>query len=324
MLRNPLARTIVQRIGLAILTLFIISLVIFSAVAFLPGDFARITLGQSATPETVAAFEKEIGLNKPAPERYLQWIAGAVRGDFGSSFAARPGYPRTVIDVVGFRLRNTLLLAGVTAAIAVPLALGLGILAALYRNSWFDRIVNVVTLTTISFPEFFVAYVLMLLLAVRFRVFHPLSTLDPGIGPVETLRRIALPVFTLTLVIVAHMMRMTRAAIIGLLASQYIEMARIKGASPARVILRHALPNAWAPIANVVAFNLAYLVVGVVVVEVVFVYPGIGQAMVDAVRSRDIPVVQACALIFAATYILLNLTADVIAIATNPKLLHPR
>jgi peptide/nickel transport system permease protein len=128
----------------------------------------------------------------------------------------------------------------------------------------------------------------------------------------------------LVLVILAHMMRMTRAAIIGLLASPYIEMARLKGVSPAQVILRHALPNAWAPIANVIAFNLAYLVVGAVIVEVVFVYPGIGQAMVDAVRSRDIPVVQACALVFAVTYILLNLLADVISIATNPRLLHPR
>jgi peptide/nickel transport system permease protein len=140
----------------------------------------------------------------------------------------------------------------------------------------------------------------------------------------ERIARCALPAMTLTLVIVAHMMRMTRAAIINLLASPYIEMAQLKGVPRAQVILHHALPNAWAPIVNIIAFNLAYLVVGVVVVEVVFVYPGIGQLMVDSVTSRDIPVVQACALIFAATYILLNLTADIIAIVTNPRLLHPR
>lgn len=323
-LRNPLIQTVLKRLGLGLVTLFFVSLIIFSGVAFLPGNFAQAILGQSATPETVAAFEKEVGLDKPAPERYLEWIGGVLRGDFGSSFSARPGYPRTVLDVIGFRLENTLLLAGVTALVAVPLALALGILAALYRNSWFDRSVNVATLATISLPEFFVAYVLMLFLAVKFPIFHSLSTLNPSMGLLEILQRIALPVLTLTLVIVAHMMRMTRAAIIGLLASPYIEMAHIKGVSPLRLILRHALPNAWAPIANVVAFNLAYLVVGVVVVEVVFVYPGIGQAMVDAVRSRDIPVVQACSLIFAATYILLNLTADVISIVTNPRLLHPR
>jgi peptide/nickel transport system permease protein len=313
-----------QRLGLGLITLFVVSLIIFSAIEFLPGDFAKAILGQSATPETVEAFQKEIGLDKPPVERYITWISGILQGDFGSSFSSRVGFRRTVLDIIAPRLWNTLFLAGITALIAIPLALGLGLLAALYRNSLFDRAVNALTLTTISFPEFFVAYILMLFLAVKFPIFHSLSNVSPDMPFLDRLERTALPVLTLTLVILAHMMRMTRAAIIGLLASPYIEMARLKGVSPGQVILRHALPNAWAPIANVIAFNLAYLVVGAVVVEVVFVYPGIGQAMVDAVRSRDIPVVQACALIFAATYILLNLLADVISIATNPRLLHPR
>jgi peptide/nickel transport system permease protein len=321
---HPLLRTVLQRLGLGFITLFVVSLIIFSAIEFLPGDFAKAILGQAATPETVEAFQKEIGLDKPPVERYLSWIGGVLQGDFGSSFSSRVGFRRTVLDIIAPRLLNTLFLAGITALIAVPLALGLGLLAALYRNSIFDRAVNAVTLTTISFPEFFVAYILMLFLAVKFPIFHSLSNVSLDMPFFERLQRSALPVLTLTLVIVAHMMRMTRAAIIGLLASPYIEMARLKGVSPGQVILRHALPNAWAPIANVVAFNLAYLVVGAVIVEVVFVYPGIGQAMVDAVRSRDIPVVQACALIFAVTYILLNLLADIIAIATNPRLLHPR
>jgi peptide/nickel transport system permease protein len=321
---HPLLRTVLQRLSLGLITLFVVSLIIFSAIEFLPGDFAKAILGQSATPETVEAFQKELGLDKPAVERYLNWIGGILQGDFGSSFSSRVGFRRTVIDIIGPRLLNTLFLAGITALIAVPLAVGLGLLAALYRNSWFDRGINAVTLTTISFPEFFVAYILMLFLAVKFPIFHSLSNISPGMPFLEKLQRSALPVLTLTLVIVAHMMRMTRATIIGLLSSPYIEMARLKGVSPAQVIVRHALPNAWAPIANVIAINLAYLIVGAVVVEVVFVYPGIGQAMVDAVRSRDIPVVQACALIFAVTYILLNLIADVISIATNPRLLHPR
>ena len=211
-----------------------------------------------------------------------------------------------------------------TALCAVPLALFLGLTAALYRNSWYDRSVNVTTLTTISMPEFFVAYVLILLFASLWPVFPSLATVDADMALGERMKRIALPAITLTLVIVAHMMRMTRAAIINLLASPYIEMARLKGASRSEIILKHALPNAWAPIATVIAFNLAFLVVGVVVVEVVFVYPGIGQLMVDSVTTRDIPVVQACALIFAATYIILNLIADVIGIVTNPRLLHPR
>ncbi len=321
---HPLLRTVLQRLGLGLITLFVVSLIIFSAIEFLPGDFAKAILGQSATPETVEAFQKEIGLDKPAHERYLNWIGGVLQGDFGSSFSSRVGFRRSVMEIIAPRLLNTLFLAGITALVAIPLALGLGLLAALYRNSIFDRAVNAVTLTTISFPEFFVAYILMLFLAVKFPIFHSLSNVSADMPFFEKLQRTALPVLTLTLVIVAHMMRMTRAAIISLLASPYIEMARLKGVSPGQIILRHALPNAWAPIANVIAFNLAYLVVGAVVVEVVFVYPGIGQAMVDAVRSRDIPVVQACALIFAVTYILLNLLADVISIATNPRLLHPR
>jgi peptide/nickel transport system permease protein len=206
----------------------------------------------------------------------------------------------------------------------VPLSLFLGILAALYRNSWFDRIINSVTLTTIAMPEFFIAYVLMLFLAVKFRWFFSLSTVGADTPFLEHMERAALPALTMTLVTVAYMMRTTRAAIISLLASPYIEMAQLKGVSKSQVVIRHALPNAWAPIATIIAFSLAYLVVGVVVVEVVYVYPGIGQLMVDAVSSRDMPVVQGCALIFAATYILLNLLADIVSIITNPRLLHPR
>jgi peptide/nickel transport system permease protein len=322
---HPILKTILQRLGLGLLTLFVVSIIIFSSMQFLPGDFATAVLGQSATPETVAAFRKELGLNDPAVVRYIQWIGGVVQGDFGSSFSGRSaGREREVMELIAPRLWNTLFLAGLTAAIAVPLSLALGITAALYRNSLYDRTINATTLTTISFPEFFVAYILILLLATLWKVFPSLANVRPDTPLMDRIYMCALPALTLTLVIVAHMMRMTRAAIINLLASPYIEMARLKGVSSSKVILKHALPNAWAPIVNVIAFNLAYLVVGVVVVEVVFVYPGIGQLMVDAVSTRDIPVVQACALIFAATYILLNLFADIVSIVTNPRLLHPR
>ena len=325
---HPVLRTVLQRLGLGFLTLLIVSIIIFSSLELLPGDFARAILGQAATPETVAAFQKEIGLDKPATTRYFNWITSALQGDFGTSFSGRSGGSagavRQVSDLIEPRLYNTLFLAAMTAIIAVPLALTMGIMAALYRNSWFDRTVNAMTLTTISFPEFFVAYILMLFLAVKYPIFPSLANVSETTPLLERINRCMLPSITLTLVIVAHMMRMTRAAIINLLASPYIEMAQLKGVSRTNVIVHHALPNAWAPIVNVIAFNLAYLVVGVVVVEVVFVYPGIGQLMVDSVTSRDIPVVQACALIFAATYILLNLFADVISIITNPRLLHPR
>ena len=198
------------------------------------------------------------------------------------------------------------------------------LLAALYRNTIFDRAANITTLSSISSPEFFMAYVLMLFLAFLNPIFPSLSNIYDGMPFGERLEKSMLPALTLTLVVTAHMMRMTRAAIINLLASPYIEMARLKGLSPMRVIVKHALPNALAPIINVIALNLAYLITGVVVVEVVFVYPGIGQLFVDSVKIRDIPVVQACCLIFAAAYILLNLTADVLSILSNPRLRHPK
>ncbi|MEC8121546.1 MAG: ABC transporter permease, partial [Pseudomonadota bacterium] len=266
--------------------------------------------------------------------RYFDWLVGALQFDFGTSFAkanfssyagtSSTANFGTVADQIAPRFANTLFLAAVTACIAVPLSLLIGVLAALYRYSIFDRIANVSTLTSISSPEFFVAYVLILVLAVLNPVFPSLSNIHDGMDFAQKLQKTMLPALTLTLVVTAHMMRMTRAAIINLLASPYIEMARLKGLSPFRIILFHALPNALAPIINVIALNLAYLITGVVVVEVVFVYPGVGQLFVDSVKIRDIPVVQACCLVFAAAYISLNLLADVMSILSNPRLRLPK
>ena len=324
---HPVLRTCVQRLGLGAITLLVVSLIVFGMIELLPGNFAQALLGQAATPEVVENFAKRAGLDRPFVERYGEWLGNAAQGDFGVTYSSLTAAGReavTVASLIGPRLANTLFLAGVVAIIAVPLALTMGLLAALYRNSIFDRIINVTTLTSISVPEFLVGYILMLFLAVRNPWFYSLATIDSTTPFSEHIARMALPVLTLVLVIVAHMMRMTRAAIINLLSSAYIETARLKGLPPGRVIVHHALPNAWAPIATVVALNLAYLIVGVVVVEVVFAYPGIGQLMVTAVQSRDIPVVQACAIIFALAYILLNLVADIAAIVSNPRLLHPR
>ena len=308
-----------RRLALGLLTLFVISVVIFFATELLPGDLARELLGQSATPETLAALRAQLGLDLPAPVRYWNWLTAVVQGDMGVSLGNR----RPVADLIAARLGNTLFLAAYAAAMAVPLSLMLGILAALWRNSVFDRGVNAMALTSISFPEFFVAYILIFALA-QTGVFPSMVRISPSTTTASLLYQAFLPALTLTLVVTAHMMRMTRAAIINLMASPYIEMARLKGVPPLRIILRHALPNALAPIINVVALNLAYLITGVVVVEVVFVYPGLGQLMVDAVSNRDIAVVQAVALIFAAAYVALNLLADVLATLSNPRLLHPR
>lgn len=311
---------IVKRLALGLLTLFIVSILIFGAVAFLPGDVAQQVLGQGATEENVAALRLRMGLDQPAWARYLDWLSGVVVGDFGESLVTGG----RVSAEIGPRFLNTLYLATYAAVIAVPVAIILGVVVALLRNSIFDRVANVAALTAISSPEFFLGYVLILYLSVKTGYFPSLASINDGMSLWEYLHRTFLPALTMVLVVMAHMMRMTRASIINLLSSPYIEMARLKGTPPWKVVVHHALPNAWAPIINVVALNLAYLVTGVVLVEVVFVYPGIGQRLVDAVTKRDFPVVQACCLIFAATFILLNLAADIGAILTNPRLRHPK
>ena len=317
---SPILKIILSRLAMGFLTLPIVSALIFSAIELLPGDIATETLGQSATEETVAAFKERFNLNEPMHLRYLYWLQDAIHGDFGVSLSNQ----RPIAELIASRAENTFFLAGYAALIAVPVALVLGMLAALYRNTAFDKGVSGATLAAISFPEFFVAYILVLIFSVALGWFPSLSSVDAGIGLGERLYRTFLPALTLTLIVVAHMMRMTRAAIINLLALPYVEMAHLKGMRRWRVIAVHALPNALAPIINVVALNLAYLVVGVVLVEVVFVYPGLGQLLVDSVSNRDVPIVQAACLIFAATYILLNMAADILSIIANPRLLHPR
>ena len=317
---NNILRMLAQRLSLGLLTLFVVSLIIFLGVSLLPGDAAQAMLGQFATPETVDALRERMGLDQPGYIRYFTWLGGILQGDFGVSISNN----REIADLLGGRFANTLFLAVMAASISVPIALALGITAALYRNSLYDRAVNIVTLSSISTPEFFVAYILILIFSVNLGWFPSLANVGPD---TDFLRRVyvcILPALTLTLVVVAHMMRMTRAAIINLLAQPYIEMAALKGIARRRIIIRHALPNAWAPIINVIVINLAYLIVGVVIVEVVFVYPGLGQLLVDSVQRRDLPVVQACSLVFAATYVLLNLSADILSILTNPRLLHPK
>ena len=317
---NKILTMILQRFGLGLVTLFVVSAIIFLGVEFLPGDIAEALLGQGASPENVAALRHKLGLDVPAHTRYINWWSNVLQGDFGTSLANG----RDIAGLIKIRLANTLFLAGGAASVSVPLAIIFGILAALYRNSLYDRSVNVITLGAVSAPEFLVAYILILYFSVTLGWFPSLSNVDANTTFLERLHRVALPATTLTGVILAYMMRMVRASIINLLASAYIEMAHLKGMSKLRVIVKHALPNAWAPISNIIAISLAYLVVGVVVVEVVFIYPGLGQLMVDSVSTRDIPVVQACSMIFAGTYILLNLSADIVSICTNPRLLHPK
>ena len=312
-------KMILKRLVLGVLTLLLLSLLIFLSVEALPGDLAETILGQQATPENVAAIRKELGLDLPAHTRYLNWLGGILQGDFGNSLALK----KPISGLLAPRLQNTLFLTLYTACIAVPLALILGMAASLFRNGYFDRISNATALSAISMPEFFVGYIMIYFFALS-GYFPSMANINPNTAFIDKLYVCFLPALTLTLVVTAHMMRMTRAAIINVLALPYIEMANLKGVKPRRVIVHHALPNAIAPIVNVVALNLAYLITGVVIVEIVFVFPGLGQLMVDGVKFRDVPVVQATALIFASAYVGLNLLADIISTITNPRLMRQR
>jgi peptide/nickel transport system permease protein len=313
-------RIILTRLALGLVTLVAVSILIFAATEVLPGDVASAVLGQGATPETLAVYRKELGLDRPATTRYIEWFYGAVRGDLGVSMTNK----RAIAEELAPRFMNTMFLALFAAAIAVPLSVGLGILSAINEGKFIDRAANVISLMTISVPEFFIAYVLILVFAVNLDWLPSLATVYPDMSIPERLFVTALPAITLTMLVAAHMLRMTRASVLSIMSQPYIEMAFLKGLSRTRIIIRHALPNAAAPIIAVVALNLAYLIVGVVVIEVVFVYPGVGQLMVDAVSKRDLPVVQACGLIFAGAFVLLNTAADILAILVNPRLRKPR
>jgi peptide/nickel transport system permease protein len=317
---HPVLKLVVQRLALGLVLLFAVSLVIFLGTEALPGDTAQAILGQSATPESLANLREKLGLNEPALTRYFTWLWAALHGDLGKALTNGVD----IAQAIGLRLGNTLFLAGCAAVISVPLAIILGLVAARYNGRWPDKLISGVTLTTISLPEFVAAYFVIYLLTQVFPIFQPVSIVYPGMTFWEKLNAVALPVIVLVMVVLAHMMRMTRAAILNVMQSGYIETAELKGLSPMRVIWSHAFPNAIAPIVSVVILNLAYLVVGVVVVEVVFGYNALGQYLVDHVTKRDLPVVQAVGLIFAGVYIVLNILADVIAIVANPRLRHPK
>ena len=317
---HPILKLVVQRVALGLLLLLAVSLLIFAGTEALPGDVAQSILGQSATPEALANLREALGLNEPAMVRYFRWLGGILTGDFGVALTNK----QDIGQAIGQRLGNTLFLASAAAMISVPLAILLGLVAARYNGRWPDKLISGVTLSTISLPEFVAAYFVIYLLTQVFPIFQPVAMVFPGMGFWEKLQAVALPVIVLVLVVLAHMMRMTRAAVLNVMQSAYIETAELKGLAPMAVIWRHALPNAIAPIISVVVLNLAYLVVGVVVVEVVFGYNALGQYLVDHVAKRDLPVVQAVGLIFAAVYIGLNILADVISILANPRLRHPK
>jgi peptide/nickel transport system permease protein len=309
-----------RRLLTGVVVMWVVTLMVFGGTEILPGDLAEAVLGQNATEESLAAVRQRLGLERPAHVRYFQWLGNLATGTFGESLASG----RPIAELIDERIEHTVRLAVFAAVIAIPLAIGLGLVAAMLAGTAWDRAISSVTLCLMSVPEYFVAAVLVLFLAVQWRLLPVTATMRPDQTWLQVMTALALPVMTLTLVLLAHTARMTRAAILNVLSSPFIEVAMLKGATRLRIVLRHALPNALAPILNVVALSLAYLVSGVIVVETVFNYPGLANLMVGAVATHDLTLVQACAIIFCAAYVSLNLMADLLAILANPRLRHPR
>lgn len=311
---------VLRRVGIGVLTLLVVSFLLFAGTQFLPGDVAQAILGQSATPENLAAIRTQLGLDLPPLTRYFNWLAGLLQGDLGMSLSAQI----PVWDMIRERLANTFLLASIAAAFAVPLALFLGLSAAMFPGTVWDRTVSIGTLMVISVPEFFLATVFVLIFAVTLRWLPSQARVVEYESVSDLLWSLAMPILTLVAAVLAHMGRMTRAAVLNVMSAPYIEMAILKGVPRKRIILYHALPNAVGPIVNVVALNLAYLFSSVVVVETIFNYPGMARLAVDAVGKRDMPLLQGCVIFFCAAYVVLILIADIVSILSNPKLRYPK
>ena len=313
-----LTRLIAWRIVLGIITLFLVSGLIFFATNALPGDPATAILGPRATPQKLAELRKELGLNRPALARYGTWVGSFVTGDFGQSYA---GMKQPVSTVIGRRLYNSALLVILAALISVPLSMGIGTYTALKRDTKLDGGVTIGTLTLSALPEFVIGIAVILFFSTQlFHVLPPISRLDPYKPLTSQMSVFVLPVLTLTLAVLPYIVRMMRASTIEVLESEYISMARLKGVPESLVMRRHAIPNAIVPAIQGTAMQLAWLAGGIVVVEYLFAYPGIGSALVDAVANRDYAVIQALALIMAAVYVFLNLAADILTILITPRL----
>ena len=317
-LRRGITGFILRRVVLGLLTLFFVSLIVFAATQALPSDPARAILGRTATPDSLKALRAQLDLNHSVVYQYTHWLGGFLTGDLGHSLAAR-GEPVTA--VLGSRLKNSAFLVLIAAVISVPLSIFLGVIAARRRDGPLDHALSLSLLGLAALPEFVVGISLVLLFATR--VFHWLpavSLIPPGDAPWQHLKEIVLPTVTLVLAVSPYIARIMRASMVEVLESDYVEMARLKGLPEREVLWRHAVPNAVAPAIQVIALNLAYLAGGIIVVEFVFAYPGIGSALVDAVNNRDLPIVQALAVLIAGVYVVFNVLADIATILVSPRL----
>ncbi len=312
-------RLIAARFAQSILTLWLVTVLYFLVVEFAPGDFAVMTAGQSTTEEMMEATRQELGLNAPALERYFRWLLGAVQGDLGISWWAR----EPITSLIAERLWHSSFLMFWAVVVTVPLSLVISIIAANRPHGRFDRASSFVALGVMSVPEFIVAYALMFVFAVQLNLFPAYTMHALNLPFWERLQACVLPVLSLVFVTVTPMFRLTRAVLLRVLESDYIEMAVIKGLSRRRILLGHTFPNAMGPIANVTVLSLSNLFFGLVIVEIIYSYPGLGTLLVKAVRVHDIPLALGCALVSAVAIIVLNFLADAVSILTNPRLRYP-
>jgi peptide/nickel transport system permease protein len=311
-----ISRLLGKRVLSALLTLLLVSMVVFAAASLLPGDAAQEVLGQSATAEQVTALRHEMGLDQPAVTRYAHWLTSMLRGDPGWSYIAG----MSVSELIGNRLVNTLSLAGATALVSVAMALTTGIVSAIHRGGRLDRALNLITLSLVAMPEFLIATVFVLIFSVKLTLLPPIAMISQEATWGELLRSCALPVACLAFVVTAQMARLTRAAVADELDRPYVEMARLKGVPLRRIVLFHIMPNAAGPVLNAMALSLSYLMGGALIIETIFSFPGLASLMVNAVTSRDMPLLQACAMVFCTAYLAMILIADVVAILANPRL----
>ena len=309
-------RLIARRLFLAFLTLILVSIIVFLSVEALPGDMATAYLGRDATPESLALLREEFGLNEPMLTRYLEWFGGAITGDLGQSLVRR----ESVNEIIGFRLRNTIVLAVASSIVGVPLAIFLGVFTGLVRDRWPDLTISTIAIAGMTLPEFVTGTILVFIFAINLKWFPAITAVSTDAPISELLPNIVLPIITLTLVMVAHILRLVRTSMIDVMISDYVNMARLKGVPAWRIVFRHALPNAMLPTINIVALTIAWLLGGVVIIESVFNYPGIGTLMINGISDRDLALVQGIAIILAAIYILVNLAADLMTLVLNPRL----
>src|SRR4051795_10262613 len=310
-------KLIIRRLALGVLTLFLISLVVFAAVIALPGDAATAILGKEATPDRVAALREQLHLNDSVVSQYLQWISGVLTGSFGTSAATQ----QSVSALLSDRVANSLFLVFCASVVAIPLSIGIGVWTAMKRDKPVDHVASTTTLVLAALPEFVIGIGLILLFATGvFHWFPAVSLLPPGEKAWEDPQVVVLPAATLVLAVTPYISRIMRGSMIEGLESEDVTMARLKGLSERTVIWRHAVPNAIVPAIQVTALQLAWMAGGVVVVEYVFSYPGIGAALVDAVAKRDMPVVQTVTMLAAGVYVVLNLLADLATILVTPRL----